>query len=191
MVPVLLRLVGKRGHKVFTRGDYNLNIVGVRNLDSTQSNDFDDLITVTYKVSGKWITKSWTATTDPGTHYLHNPMRVEGTAILCPGQYRSVYKIDGHGVTRYEALCQRNGKVKVYRDSNKDDVLDYDSPTTEGYYGINIHRAHKYREVSDVNKYSAGCQVFADPADFAEFMALVHKSAEIYGNSFTYTLIEL
>jgi len=190
MLPVILQLVKQGGHKVFTKGDFNLNIVGVRNLASTQTNDFDDMICVCYKQSGNWITQSWTATTDPGTYYLNTPMNVNGTAILCAGQYNGVYKIDTHYT--YEALCQRNGKVRVFRDSNKDEVLDHDPDSiTEGYYGINIHRAHRYRSVVEVNTFSAGCQVFRDPADFAEFMRLCHKSADKYGNSFTYTLIEL
>jgi len=32
--------------------------------------------------------------------------------------------------------------------------------------------------------------VFSKESDFDEMMALVYKAKEIYGNSFTYTLIE-
>jgi hypothetical protein len=41
-----------------------------------------------------------------------------------------------------------------------------------------------------INKYSAGCQVFADPDDFDEFMAILYKAREEWGNKFTYTLLE-
>ena len=40
-----------------------------------------------------------------------------------------------------------------------------------------------------VNSYSAGCQVFKNASDFKDFMKLVNKSADKFGNSFTYTLI--
>ena len=97
---------------------------------------------------------------------------------------------DKHG-GRYEAVCQRNGKVKVYRDGNKDDLYDFDSDTiTEGSYGINIHRSSAYKTGTYINKYSAGCQVFADPDDFDDFMEICHKSKDVWGNAFTYTLIE-
>ena len=41
-----------------------------------------------------------------------------------------------------------------------------------------------------IDKWSAGCQVIAENNDFKLFMELVNKSATLYGNSFTYTLIE-
>lgn len=56
-------------------------------------------------------------------------------------------------------------------------------------FGINIHRAHQDYELETVDKYSAGCQVIQDPNEFDVFMGVVKKSAEIFGNKFTYTLI--
>ena len=121
---------------------------------------------------------------------MEHPSNSEGCAILVPGQYRGVYKIDKHG-GRYEAICQRNGKVKVYRDDNKDDTYDYDADSIQsGYFGINIHRSSAYKTGNYINKYSAGCQVFADPDDFDDFMEICHKASHIWGNKFTYTLIE-
>ena len=62
----------------------------------------------------------------------------------------------------------------------------------EGIYGINIHRAtaREGGKSTQVDKWSAGCQVIAANDDFKTFMAIVHKSAALYGRSFTYTLIE-
>ena len=45
-------------------------------------------------------------------------------------------------------------------------------------------------ESTKVNKWSAGCQVFARSYDFECFMALVKKSADIWGEFFTYTLVD-
>ena len=68
----------------------------------------------------------YAATTEPGTSILQRPIVKGGTAILIPGQYRSTYKIDTHGGKRkYTALCQRSGKVKMWRDDNGDRKPDY------------------------------------------------------------------
>ena len=43
----------------------------------------------------------------------------------------------------HEALCQR-GKVKVWRDNNKDNILDWEGEIDTGEnFGINIHRANE------------------------------------------------
>ena len=181
-----------KGYEWFEKGNYNLNIVGVRNskTDGKVTNHYDDNITLSYNVDEVEKFHCWANTTDPGLYWIDHPMNTDGTAVLVPGQYKGVYKIDKHA-GKYEALCQRGGKVKVYRDGNKDDTYDFDSDTiTEGYYGINIHRSSAYKTGTYVNKYSAGCQVFADPDDFDEFMSICYKSKDIWGNKFTYTLIE-
>ena len=41
-----------------------------------------------------------------------------------------------------------------------------------------------------VEKYSAGCQVFANIDDFNLFMQLAQRHKTLYGNDFTYTLID-
>ena len=41
-----------------------------------------------------------------------------------------------------------------------------------------------------MNNWSAGCQVFKKSSDFDEFMKLVDKQKKLYGNNFTYTLID-
>lgn len=58
------------------------------------------------------------------------------------------------------------------------------------FFGINIHRASKWGTSTQIDKWSAGCQVIANNEDFDEFMSLARKGAQLYGNSFTYTLIE-
>jgi hypothetical protein len=184
-----------KGYAWFEKGDYNLNIVGVRN-ESTNNivtNRFDDKITLSYKVDGEWVFKSFDATTDPGMYYVKNVMRKEGVACLKEGQWRSAYVIDKHR-GKYEALCQRGkNPVVVYRDKNKDECYDLeDDNTQEGYFGINIHRAtaREGKKSTQVDKWSAGCQVIASNDDWVDFMFACHKAESIWGNSFTYTLIK-
>ena len=190
MQPRILDIVQSKGYAVFTRGAYNLNIIGVRSA-SRVSGEFDDRLHVVFKdTQGCWIDICFKITTDAGLAYMHSPMRDTGTAILVAGQYRGAYKIDKHR-GKYDALCQRGAKVKIYRDNNRDEILDHDPDTiSTGWFGINIHRSHSTREVTQVGKYSAGCQVFPNPDDFALFMALVYRSAALYGDTFTYTLLE-
>ena len=115
-------------------------------------------------------------------------MNKKGTALLVPNQYRGAYKIDKHR-GKYFALCQRK-EVSVYRDSNRDNITDFNPSTIDkGLFGINIHRSNPNKESSRVEKWSAGCQVFANPELYDKFMIMCQKSASIWGNSFTYTLL--
>ena len=169
---------------------YNINIVGVRS-DEDIFNKFDDALVVIYRDTKKnWEVRSYSITTDPGKVWLEKPMNSKGCAVLVPNQYRGVYKIDGHGKTRYPALCQRLGEVEVYRDSDLNNEIDRDAGTIDkGMFGINIHRSRKTGEADLVNSYSAGCQVFKNTTDFNDFMKLANKSSDKFGNSFTYTLL--
>jgi len=188
--PAILARAEREGHVVFRRGSYNLNIIGVRTT-GREANKFDDWLHVVFKDdAGCWIDHCFRITTDAGNYWLHNPMKVSGTAILVAGQYRGAYKLGKHR-GKYTALVQRGAAVKIYRDNNRDSILDHDPDSIrEGWFGINIHRANPSRESTRVEKYSAGCQVFADPEEFDIFIALCEKSATIYGDTFTYTLLE-
>ena len=180
-----------KGYAFFTNGDYNLNIIGVRNLlgDNIQRDTFNDALVLIYKENGKWVKKIWDATTDPSLKLLKSPSNAKGTAILVPNQYRSTYQIDIHN-GKYQALCQRLKQVEVYRDNNKDNKLDMNPSTIDkGMFGINIHRASNTYISETINGYSAGCQVFKSHTDFDEFMKLAKIAKNKYGNAFTYTLV--
>jgi len=181
-----------KGYKWFEGGDYNLNIVGVRNstTNGKVTNKFDDKLTVSYSIDGELFYHEYPITTDPGSHWEQNLLNKKGVAILVPDQYRGSHKVRLHQ-GKYEALCQ-NKPLKVYRDLNKDGIYDMlEENIHEGVYGINIHKAGSRIEGStQIDKWSAGCQVFAKESDFDELMSLVFKAKDIYSNSFTYTLIE-
>ena len=178
-----------KGYSFFDKGDYNLNIIGVRN-QSGRADYFDDYLCAVYKIDDQWVVDTWAATTEPGTSILQKPIVKGGTAILIPGQYRSVYKIGTHGgKRRYTALCQRLGKVKIWRDDNRDRIPDYEGEIHEGMYGINIPRQWGPDDREYTGGVSAGCQVFRSGKEFYQFMELCHISAEMYSNRFTYTLI--
>lgn len=199
MLPPVLVQIRSLGYEVFTEGDYNLNLFGIRSPD-TVSGTYDDFLGCAYKADGQWNVRYWSATTDPGLYYRENPANVNGTAILVPGQYRGVYSVDLHA-GKYLALCQRAGPVTVWRDANKDQILDHDVDEESGYFGINIHassstpydQTRDRDEDSDVGKWSAGCQVHATTTGFREMMDLVSKQLETHPSwkkVFTYTLLD-
>lgn len=183
--------VESKGYRFFEEADWNVNIVGVRNSGTANkvTNKFDDLITVSYKIQGIWQYHEFACTTDPGTHWVENVMSDKGVSILKPDQYKGSHEIRKHQ-NRYEALCQK-APMTVYRDNNTDG--EYDLVETEtGLFGINIHRATKYagKKSTQIDKWSAGCQVIAANNDWVEFMKIMRKAYSVWGNSFTYTLIE-
>jgi len=190
---ILEQAVKAKGYKWFSNGDYNLNIVGIRNSNTKNkvTNAFDDILTLSYKLKGKWKYEEFECTTDPGTHWVKNILKKSGVAILKPGQYRGSHKIGLHQ-GKYEALRQMK-PVKVYRDQNKDGVYDKNEDSVEiGLFGINIHRATKHagKKSKQIDKWSAGCQVIAAADDFKKFMELANIAKNVWSNSFTYTLIE-
>jgi hypothetical protein len=176
----LLLCLEMKGYSVHQDGQ--CNIVGVRS-NSRDANAFDDFIHLLWTSDGTWNHRAYTATTDPGIAWLEEPGREAGTAILCPGQY-PVYRWDMHA-RKYLTLCQRAGMVKVYRDSNRDNVLNMEARSVEeGWYGINIHHAGK--DSTQVDRWSAGCQVFKRLADWEEAVRIWKATG---ADLFTYTLI--
>lgn len=172
-------VMADKGYAFFTKGEYNLNIIGVRDA-SHITNGFDDTMCCLHRAGGAWQSWFWPCTTDPGSVYLDKPLNDAGVAILVPGQYRGAFRL-GYHKGQYEALVQVK-PLPVYRGA-------YDPSSIEtGMFGINIHRAGDAS--TRVDKWSAGCQVFARRADFDAFMRLVYKAIPLWGRTFTYTLLE-
>ena len=186
--PRIKSILRNKGFVLHTR-PYELNIVGVRTR-STVPNRFDDEIHVFYKSKPmKWEYHIFKATTDPGTFWLENPMQPQGTAILAQGQYVNAYQIGLHR-GKYKALVQV-GVVAIMRDYNRNAKLDFfNGKKEEGIFGINIHRAMAHGKTKVIDKFSAGCQVFQNAGDFEHFLELCDKHSKLYGNRFTYTLLD-
>jgi len=187
MIPPVLAHIKSLGHVIFDdpKYDYDLNIFGIRNKNG-KTNSFDDLMGCIYLWDGEWRSHYWRATVDPGLYWLENPMNVKGTAVLCPGQYRGAYEIGEH---KGKAALVQVGPVKVWRDPNRDKSIDTWGEPDEGFFGINIHRAGKSSKL--VNRWSAGCQVFANTSDFESFMENCDLQTKLTGfKTFSYTLLD-
>ena len=182
------KLFKDKGYAWFTKGSYNLNIIGIRSNNDKVTDKYDDILVVDYNTDNGHKRVCYTITTEPGKYYMQNLCNPKGAAILVPGQYRGCWQIGLHH-GKYKALCQRKA-VKVYRDNNKDMIYNMTPKSIDkGIFGINIHRSNKTCICDTIDKYSAGCQVFNDPVEFNAFMRLCEERRKLYGNSFTYTLI--
>ena len=182
------KALASKNYKWFDGGDYDVNIVGVRNSDTGKfvTNAFDDVITCCFQIGDEWIYKEWLMTADSGKAAVLKYTNSNGVARLVEGQYRGSHMIGPHR-GKYTALRQKK-PMKVYRDKNKDLVYDEDV-IQQGIFGINIHRSNAKTESTLVDNWSHGCQVFKKADDFEDFMGICEAAAKIWGNSFTYTLI--
>ena len=194
--PPLLQKVEMHQFKVFDSADYDLNIIGVRNVLNPQINRFDDEIHIIYRLDGNWVDEWGPATTDPGLYYLEKEdYRQDGVAVMmhpqqCRGAYRIDYHNKGNRTKRYFCLRQHKS-VKIWRDNNLNKRADYEGPIYTGVYYLNIHRSSKHKGGSNyVHNWSAGCQVWKDPNDFKRMMELARLQVTKTGyTTFTYTLI--
>lgn len=189
----IIEILKEKNYKIFNK-HYELNIVGVRDMKTHKLNKFEESIFIfwidTTKSTTDWQFRRYTITTLPGNRALLNFSNRNGVAMLVPNQYENVYALDLHN-GKYKALCQRLGSVEVYRDKNKDLVLNMDENTITSARGINIHRANSSIVSLFVENWSEGCQVFANPTEFAQFIWLCEQHEKFNKNVFTYTLIDI
>ena len=160
--PGIIHALERKGYSVHYDGQ--INIVGGRT-PTRQANAFDDWIFLAWVQSGQWHYRRHIATTDPGLYWLENPSRVQGTAVMVPGQYVDAYCWGKHRGT-YTTLVNRGSAVRVYRDANFDSVIDTDPSTIEEGWGLNLHHAGEDSSATGVSKWSGGCQVWARLADW-------------------------
>jgi len=189
LMNAVMKAMQLKGHTIFEDDSkpFNLNYVGIRDISGVGT--FNDTFVVFYKYKGQWTSFVRMGTTDPGTYYLENPLNVEGTAILKAGQHRGVWTLGKHQ-GKYPALVQAK-EVTVIRDFDRDAELDVNNGKEDtGFFGINHHRANSAKESQIVGKWSAGCQVTQNPDEYDIFIELCRKSAEYWGSTLSYTLLE-
>jgi len=180
----LKKVVESKGYKFFT-GKLNVNLIGVRT-ERVATNEWDDSLYVAYEdEAGKKVVINFGEfTTDPGFKYLQETLLNKlGCAILKEDQHRGIWQLGKHQ-GKYSALVQRKA-CEVYRDKNRDTILDT-GVLMFGIFGINLHHGASREEVGP---YSAGCQVLKKEKDLEKLLDICKKSATLYGNSFSYTLL--
>lgn len=159
---------------------FDFQFIGIRSKANTP-NQFDDLFALVNGTQIQWFT----CTTNPGTYWLKNLLNPKGAALLVPNQYIDSWKIGMHQ-GKYEAFVQAK-EISVYRDSDKDIIAEETKVIDKGFFGINIHRANDKLISKIIDKWSAGCQVLNNPADFQKLLEAAKISKK---TSFTYTLLK-
>ena len=127
-----VKILGIRGH------DLNAGAPGVNDMGI-----FDDLFC---RCIGDMVT-SFRGSTDPGRHYILNPINPDGCARLQIGLWW--YQLGTH---RGRPALVQAAPVTVDRLDRKGNKVG----EGRGYFGINHHSAGSEEEVG---RYSAGCQV--------------------------------
>ena len=192
LAETIIAAMKNKGYRFFDHGMFNLNLIGIRN-SVMNTNTFNDLFVMIYlDPYGEMLVECFPMTTDPGFYYLENPINVDGTAILPPGQYPNMWRL---GVHRDQATLVQSGALKVWRDNNRDELIDVgefgDRMKESAATGINLHDSGTYiAETLKVDRWSAGCQVLKYRGHRIHIRMLAEFSAGLYGDGFTYTLLE-
>jgi hypothetical protein len=160
-------------------------LLGVRSLDDLP-NRFDDKI---YLFKGEEFVLVTSATTNAGTPTLRQFEKInkDGAAILKADEwYYNVWKYGKHN-GKVEALLQLGNKVKVWRDTDKDDKSEEQGKLQEGYFGINFHpNTYDLSKPSGttIGWWSAGCQVVNNISNYKLMIGLLKREKLV-----TYCLI--
>ena len=184
----LKTLVESKGYEFFDKGNYNLNIVYIRtNQDFTDR--YTDVLHIAYKEGG--VEKIFIApcSTKAGSHYVKNPITylgIKGTAVLIPNQYKATWQFIDNNSWLGTPYLKQIKNVKVWRDGVIDEDIDKQN-IQEGNFGINLHTAGDIKGI--VYNWSAGCLV-TPKVFWVQVLDLLRKSAKLYGNTFTATLID-
>lgn len=181
-------LYTKHCYPLFEKGDYNINLFGIRSKNRI-AGYFDDKIGYAYKVKGRWQVTVINGTVDCGEYYMRNPMTNEGAAFMVEGFYRGLWQLGSfHGTP---SLIQVR-PVKYYRDGNRDNIMDLDPKTIkESIIGL---FTHEHFQISDRAKLiynsSAACWVAESRTEYKELIKVVTQAVKIWGNSISAALFD-
>ncbi len=184
----IIAAMRRKNYRIYDNPTGNhINLVGIRN-SSSEPGHFDDLLCVLYLSDGIWNSFAFPASTDPGAFFRDSPLNVNGTVVMKPGQYRDAFKIGRP--EGYKAL-QQAGQITVFQDSNLDAEFDLSAAGEDQQsHSLSIQPASRGPASTQLDKWNSGNQVVQDPGQYAFLMSLCEKSADGYGNAFTYTLLE-
>lgn len=184
--------------KVFSKKNYVLDVnnkvtlIGVRKRGSYVSNKFDDFMVMYWNEDGKEQTRIYKITTEPGAILQKKLSKYnqDGIAMMAEGQYVDMYIHGQHN--KYDALRQ-NKPAYFYRQKWPETGGKYTFDQTKKIFaaiGANIHRAAETYESTTIFNWSEGCQVFANPTEFKQFLDICKAFTKKYNQkNFTYTLV--
>jgi hypothetical protein len=172
MIQRIKGLLKRRGFIIFSR-PFELNIVGLRNKNVRHT----DEIHVFYKINAKnWNYHVYEGITDP--IYLS---KSKSPILLKEGQYINAFEIGKHK-EKFTGLVQVKPVTVL---ENNDRASSFSAGESKnGIYHIDIIPETAFEKDDD------GCQLLLGEENFKELMAFCKKHLELYGNQFTYTLID-
>jgi len=189
----LKKVFRKKGY-VFFNGPFNVNLIGIRAKERDIRKMSDRFLLVYEDHLCNWHAEILVGTTVPGEFYHYNYTNPDGLGIIVPGQYRGAFRKGKH--KGRDALIQ-NTTFKVYRDSNKDGVIDKnvikDAPPSCRF---NFHHAkssiHPHKIfIKNIGRFSEGCQVPANWVKYKMCFDIISYSMKLYNSkSITYTLLD-
>lgn len=160
----------------------DFHLVGIRSQESIPDK-FDDSF---YILNNHTTGLPFACTTNPGKDYLLAPMNPNGTAILVGDkQYYNCFKLGLH--KGKEALIQCKDLL-IYRDNDKDIYAEElgNIQIAKPECRIDIHQANSEWTSIIIGRWSAGCQVIANPENFQVLLKECKATAKGF---FTYTLL--
>ena len=183
MIDRLKGLLKRRKFVLFTR-PYELNIVGLRNKNMKAY----DEIHVFYKINDRnWNYHVFGAITDTAFVW-----KDKAPILLKEGQYIDAYSTGEYtfpdGNQKTEALIEAK-LVSVITDFDRKAFIPNGKVRSE-LAGINIIPPFYQGKELTIDEKDEGSQVFVSEENFAVFMLLCSKHKELYGNQFTYSLID-
>lgn len=213
MLADLKELLRIKGYKIFTR-PLELNIVGVRN-NLNDPNKFNDELHVffrSYSMEGyawtdnemQWNHYRFAICTDPACYTYYQQKNRFWDGLLEQGQYingfKRAHQVDGKDG---EVLLQKpRFPIRVFYECTEGVMSSVDlrnpnyySPVPSGriintYYNICFEPPVDHDGKKWINEFGSGCQVFEHREEFELFMRLCTWHQHVYGNNFTYTLID-
>jgi hypothetical protein len=194
-----------KGYSFFEKGDYNLNLIAVRENDVFE-NTFSDSLYIPHKVNGKWLMPRFNFTTLAGTLGFggeKNPLTaaqtgtgVNGVAIVLEGQYPQGLKYISGGLRYpFTEFLQQNRFFNYLRDNDKDGLVSrltaikqtgnffthWHAMSPIGVKSIQVNYTH--------SAWSQGCMGGDAPTWFGGIMPIVRSAVKLWGTTFTKTLI--
>lgn len=199
-----------KGYKFF---DHSVNLIGERTTD-TFTNEFTDMLHVCYFdhdtqqqkiLTIPFTTKAGTfgkdSVTDPvlttGFNIVTKKLEtLRGTGSIVEGQYEKVWRfIDNYTTWLSYPFMMQEGPFNVYRDGNKDLIMDRNVPIHRGVFGINLHRMSAVGQSTGIlsakgsNPWSVACQG-APEAELKKLLPILRADSKLFGNMYTYTLLQ-
>lgn len=180
----------QHGLKFWTKGEFNLNVIGLRNPDDQAAIDaFNDAMLWLWREQGAWQFRIFKITMDPGQPSVKAPRRTDGTArLIAPQQIHRMWVLGYHHASdpkkAYRAGVQNAPQetIRVWR-------VKGDLDTGKEYRnvgGLNYHRANKDAVSTVVGAWSEGCQVNCNPKHFAHSLQLWDKQVAVWGDGGKY-----